>query len=157
MMHVKLDMDKIYDKLVAQVEKYNQIDFDAIVPKILDEAADVMLEVMQKEVVKHKRKGRAMSALKKTEVEQFGNYFSIKVGAPDIRGEDKAGFHIIYHEHGSPGHMPKRKANPQSRYKRKGTIAGVLKATPFLKKAQAKGKAEVLRIAGEILQREVKG
>lgn len=155
MMHVKLDYNKIYNNMLARVQSFEEIDFEKVIPKVLDQCADAMLEAMQKEVKEHFRKGRAYRALKRGEVEQYGNYFCVKVGAYDIRGVDASGFHIVYHEHGSPGHTPRHRAGPNSRYRRKGGTAGVLKATPFLKKAEALGKKMVAELAGEMVASEV--
>lgn len=156
MMHLKFDYEKIYEALVERAGSFEKVNFDEEVPKILDACADAMLESMQKTVSKHKRKGRAYAALKRGPVEQAGNYFSVSVGSPDIRREDIAGFHIVYHEHGSPGHMPARRATGKSRYRRKGGKAGVLKATPFLKKAMSIGKKLSVELAKGMIENEVK-
>lgn len=127
MMHVKFNSSAIMDKFASMVDDISKVDVDAAVTEALNEVADVLLKEMQAAVKRHYRKGNAYRAIKRTEVQRAGNYQYVEVGAMYIRSEDQKGFHVIYLEYGSPGHMTKN-----------GKRSGYLAADPWLRPTMEK-------------------
>ena len=143
MMHVKFNSKAITDGLDRYVWQFAAVDIDGIVCDVLDDVGNEMLLDMQERVAAHSTpKKRAYNALKFEGVKTAGNYHSIEVGAMDIRGEDKDGFHIIYQEYGSPGHTTA-----------KGKQAGVFRADPWLRPAVETAKKRLRVVTHAALKR----
>lgn len=102
MMHAKFNFGGLESFLLKRATELEQLDIDAAVVESLEIIGEQMLLDMQEGVARHQRTGKAYSALKMKPVVSAGNYHSVEVGAMDIRGADKDGFHIIYQEYGSP-------------------------------------------------------
>lgn len=102
MMHVKFSINSLEKYLAKMADELQGVDIDAAVVSALDEIGDTLLADMRRKVEPHKRTGKALSAVKRRPVESAGNTHYVEVGAMDIRGVDKDGFHVIYQEYGSP-------------------------------------------------------
>ena len=121
------------ENLIKNIEKAGR-NVDDAVAESLEAQADILLEAEQEVMRSHYRTGAAYRALKKSPIRKVGDEQSIDVGALDIRGEDKDGFHLIYFEYGDgQGNVP------AIRWKR-GSVE--------------KCRAKMKRIQKEILQRK---
>lgn len=102
MMHATFNMQSLERFILKMTDDMRGVDIDAAAVEALDTIGDMMLDDMQAKVAKHRDTGAAYDAVKKNDVVSQGNQHSVEVGAMDIRGEDKDGFHVIYQEYGSP-------------------------------------------------------
>lgn len=106
-MHLNMNL-KGLEEYVKKIEQVGN-NADKAVETALDRGAEFLVEEMRAGVERHVDRGRALKAVKRTEVKREGMAASVDVGALEIRGADQDGFHVVYQEYGSPGRL---KADP---------------------------------------------
>lgn len=142
MLHCKFSTKSITDFLQKNADAMAGVDIDGAINEALEEISSTVLEDMQEAVKRHKKKGRAVSAIKSSGVQRAGNHHHVEVGAIDIRGADKKGFHVVYQEYGSPGHGTKN-----------GKVGGVFRADPWLRPAMERAKKAMRGIILDVMKK----